>query len=111
MHNFVGTPPLFRYYGLPLKRLCSLLSTRLHTYSPKTINTLYIQHLLKNIVKYISIIGQKSLFPFSDTQPTYDKILIFSNLAPIFFEGFFVVIYITQPYDLALKQFLKELVC
>ena len=30
-------------------------------------------------------------------------ILIFSNLAPIFFEDFFMVIYITQPYDSALK--------
>ena len=31
------------------------------------------------------------------------KILIFSNLAPIFFENIFMVIYITQPCDLALK--------
>ena len=59
---------------------------------------------LKNVI-YISIFCQKSLFPFSGTPPTNNKILNlnFLEFGTDIFEDFFMVIYITQLCALALK--------
>ena len=74
MHIFVGTSPLFRIMSCHGNEYALCWPLSLHTYNQKTIYTRFIQHLLKtNVFKSISC--QKSLFPFSGTPPTNDKIL------------------------------------
>ena len=90
MHIFVGTPPLFRYYWLQWKRICSLLTTQFTHLSTENHPLLIYSAFTLKECKIISIFCQKSLFPFLHVpHPLMEMViksyfLLFSEVARIF---------------------------